>query len=50
MKLIIFSQEFIYKCLDVLDNMSENVKNLFEETNAFIRSCVENDGKILVHW
>jgi hypothetical protein len=45
-----FPEEYNYMHLDILDSPEVNISKHFEETGNFIHECLNNNGKILVHW
>ena len=44
-----FPNDFQYKTLDILDSENVNIKQYFEETNAFIDDAIKKNGNVLVH-
>ena len=42
-------QSFRYRDKNIPDLASSNLKNIFPETTAFIRSVLASGGKVLVH-
>ena len=44
-----FPDKFIYKNLEILDTISFNILNAFDEAVEFINQAIINNGKVLVH-
>lgn len=45
-----FPEDFTYMHLDILDSPEIGIKKYFDETGEFILNCLNQGGKILVHW
>lgn len=45
-----FPEEFVYKTVDLLDSINQDLIGVLDECIEFIEACVNAGGKILVHW
>ena len=45
-----FPEEYKYIHLDILDSPEVDISKHFEITGNFIDECLNENGKILVHW
>lgn len=45
-----FPEEFMYKTVSLLDSASSDLIGVLDECILFIEECLNQGGKILVHW